>query len=96
MGPIAVIKPLLAPWLGLEGNDFFDLSPAGMADPFLSGWSSFPSLFRLDDPLMTLLGADEEDPSFCLCTVADALTKALCLANSISAKGKRQTLDKQA
>ena len=45
---------------------------------------------------MTLLGVDEKDPSFCLRTIADAFTKALCLANSISAKGKRQTLDKQA
>jgi len=56
MGPVAVIKPLPTPWLGLGGNDFFCLSPIGMTDPFLSGRSSFPSFFLLDDPLPTTLG----------------------------------------
>ena len=90
-GPVTVIKPLPVPLLGLEGDDFFGLSTIGMTNPFLNGWSSFPSLFRLDDPLMTTLGADEEAPSFsfCLRATADALTKALYLATSIFAKGKR-------
>ena len=90
-GPIAVIKPLPAPWLGLGGDDFFGLSLVGRASTFLSGRSSFPSPFHLDDPLVTPLEANEEAPSFsfCLQVAADALIRALCLASSISAKGKR-------
>ena len=98
MGPIAIIKPLPAPWLVLGGKDFFGLSPVRKAGPFLSGQSSFPSLFCLDDHLVTPLEIDKEAPffSFYLRAVVDALTKVLCLAASISAKGKRRTLDKQA
>ena len=96
-GLVAVIKPILALWLGLEGDNFFGLSPPGMTGPFLRGWSSFPSLFRLYDPLMMTLGANKEAPSlsFYLHAVANTLTKALCLTASISVKGKRRTLDKQ-
>ena len=95
-GLVAVIKPVLALWLGLEGDNFFGLSPLGMIGPFLRGWSSFPSLFRLYNPLMMTLGADKKAPSFSfyLHTVANTLTKALCFTASISVKGKRRTLDK--
>ena len=66
------------------------LSLAGMPGPFLSGLSSFLSLFCLDIPLVTPLGADEEAPffSFCLRAATDTYTKALCLAASISTKVK--------
>ena len=95
-GPIVVIKPLPALWLGLGGNDFFCLSPTGMTGPFLRGWSSFPSFFLFDDPFLTTLGADIDAPSFSfLHAAADALTRALCLAASVSVKGKRRTLSKQ-
>ena len=99
MGPVTVIKPLPAPWLGLGGDGCFDcLSPAGVPGPFLSGRLSFPSLFHLEVPLPMTLGADIEALffSFYLRAAADALTKTLCLATSISAKGKTRTLDKQA
>ena len=91
-GPVAVIRPLPTLWSSLGGNGCFDcLSLAGVPSPFLSGWLSFPSLFRLDVPLPTILGANIEAPSFsfCLSAVVDALTKTLCFATSISAKGKR-------
>ena len=64
MGPVTIIKPLPTPWLGLGGDNFFGLSLAGRASPFLSGRSSFPLLFRLDDPLVMPLEANEEVPSF--------------------------------
>ena len=64
---------------------------SGNTQSLLNGRSSFPSLFHFGIPLLMPLGADEEAPSlsFCLRVVADALTKALCLAASISVKVKR-------
>ena len=92
---VAVIKPLPTPWLGLEGDNFFGLSLARRAGPFLSGWSSFLSFFHLDDPLVMPLEADEKAPSFSFCfrVATDTLTRALYLAASIFAKGKRRTLN---
>jgi len=94
---VAVIKPLPTLWLGLGGDNFFGLSFARRAGPFLSGWSSFPSFFHLDDPLVTPLGADEEAPSFSFYfrAATDTLTRALYLAASIFTKGKRRTLNMQ-
>ena len=93
-GPADVIGPLLTPWLGFEGDGCFDyFSTIGTPGPFLSRWSSFPLLFHLDVPFLTPLGVDKEAPSF-LRTAANAFTKALCLTDSISAKGKKQMLDK--
>ena len=97
-GPVVVIKPLPAPWLGLGGDDYFDcLSPTGVSGPFLSGWSSFPSFFHLDIPLLKTLDANVEAPSFsfCVCAIDNALTKALCLLASISTKGKIQVLEEE-
>lgn len=96
-GPVAVIKPLSTPWLGLGSNGCFDyLSPIVVLGPFLSGRLSLPSLFHLDVPLPQTLGVEVEAPSFsfCLRIATDALTKSLCLIASIFAKGKRRTLDK--
>ena len=64
--------------------------------PFLSGRSFFLSLFYLDVTFSTTLGADVEAPSFSfyLRAAADTLTKALCLATSISSKGKKWMLEK--
>ena len=95
--PVTVIKPLPTLWLGLGGDDFFCLSPTRMTGPFLSGRSSFSSLFLLDDPLLTPLGANVDAPSFSfyLCAVVDAFTKALCLTASISMKDKGRMLYKQ-
>ena len=97
-GPFFVINPLPTPWLGLESEGYFGcLSPARVPSPFLSGWSSFPSLFHLDIPLLMTLGADVEAPSFsfCLRVATYTFTKALCLPASISAKDKRQVLEEQ-
>ena len=97
-GPVVVIKPLRAPWLGLGGDDCFDyLSPTRVSGPFLSGWSSFPSFFHLDVPLLKTLDANVEAPSFSFCmrTIDNALTKALCLLASISMKGKMQLLEEE-
>lgn len=97
MGPNSVIKPMLAPWLGLGGNDFFDFSPMVMLSPFFKGQSSFSSLFHLSVPLMMPLGADEETPSFSflfLFAVA-AFTKALCFVASISVKDKKRMLSRK-
>ena len=96
-GPIAIIKPFPAPWLGLEGDDFFGLSPTEVTSPFLSGRLSFPSLFRFTAPLPTTLGADDDASSlsFFLHSATDALTKALCLVASISVKDEGRALDKQ-
>ena len=95
-GPVVVIKPLLAPWLDLEGDNFFCLLPTRMIDPFLRGRLAFPSFFLFNDPYPMTLGADVDAPSFSfLWVVADVSTKALCLATSISAKGKLRKLDKK-
>ena len=96
--PVSVIRPLPSSWLGLGGDSCFGfLSLAGMPGPFFSRRSSFPSLFRLDVPLVTSLGADEEAPSFSFffLLVAAALTRALCLVASNFAKDKRRMFDKQ-
>ena len=84
------MRPLLASWTGLGSDGYLGLlSPTGMPGPFLSRRSSFLSLFHLDIPLVTPLGGDEA-PSFSIClrATANALTKVLCLAASISAKVK--------
>ena len=97
-GPVVVIKPLPSPWLGLGGDGCFDcLSPTRVSGPFLSKWSSFPSFFHLDAPLLTTLDADVEAPSFSFCmrAIDNALTKALCLLASISMKGKMQLLEEE-
>ena len=67
------------------------------ARSFIEWMVILPVAFPLGRSLVDALGADEEALSFSfyLCAAADALTKALCLVASISAKGKRQTLDKQ-
>ena len=75
------------------------LSP-GVIVPFLKGRSSFPSAFRLDAPFLTTLRVEKDAPSLpfsffssFLCTVADALTNALCLVASIFVKEKGRELD---
>ena len=67
------------------------------ARSFLERTVILPVILSLRCSLADALRADEEalSFSFCLCVAADALTKALCLVASISAKGKRRTLDKQ-
>jgi len=96
IGPVIIIKPLPAPWLGFGGDDFFGLSLAGRVGPFLSRRLSFPLCFLLNNPLVTPLGVDEEALSFYFYfrAPADALTKAFYLTASISTKGKRRTLNK--
>ena len=95
-GLVTVIKPLPAPWLGLEGDNFFCLLPTRMTDPFLRGQLAFPSFFLFNDPFPMTLGADVDAPSFSfLQAAADVSTKALCLVASISAKGKWRKLDKK-
>lgn len=92
MGPLLVISPLPTSWLGLGGDGYFGYLPlAGVPGPFLRGWLPFPSFYCLDIPLLTTLGVDVEAPffSFYLHAAADALTKALYLPASISAKDKR-------
>ena len=93
MGPEAVIKPLLAPWLGLGGNGFLGCFSLRVTNAFLEGHLFFPLTFLLGAPFLITLAVDKDVPSFpfsfssFLRVAANTLTDTIILAASISVRG---------
>ena len=89
-GPLEVITPLPAPWLGLRGDFLFREASPKVTAVLFDGQSSSPSGF-LFETLLTVLGADEVHSSVPFANFASSFLRAtatliLCLTASISTK----------